>query len=200
MYSRANVIDNWAEKSIGLLHRQQYIDALKALAGKSELAPVKMFSRMLEPAHYYHRQHEKSANETYSKRDPLNRLVDALPAENEYVRQFNLRLEKWLKAPQEGADYYALNAKINSWIANRTALEEFLTAHPQLVSLANKVDAVSRASLHLLKLRLNTSVLAQNEYKETEELIRQAQMLDQEMVIAVASSLEIILNTFTCAE
>jgi hypothetical protein len=37
----------------------------------------------------------------------------------------------------------------------------------------------------------------QSERKKVMELIQQAQMLDQELVVAVATSLEKILNSFT---
>lgn len=197
MYLRANSIANWAEKSIGLLHRQQQLIALQKLAGKNEMAPVKIFSEMLEPAHYYHRQHEKSAYETYSKADPLNRLADALPAENESLRQFNQRLDAWLKKPQENADYYALRAGFERWIHNRSMLQSFLEMHPDVVSLANRTDLVARTSLELLDKRLKTSVLMQSERKKVMELVQQAQLLDQELVVAAASSLEKILSSFT---
>jgi len=197
MYLRANSIANWAEKSIGLLHRQQQLIALQKLAGKNEVAPVKIFAEMLEPAHYYHRQHEKSAYETYSKADPLNRLADALPAENESLRQFNQRLDVWLKKPQENADYYALRAGFERWIHNRSMLQSFLEMHPDLVSLANRTDLVARTSLELLDKRLKTSVLMQSERKKVMELVQQAQLLDQELVVAAASSLEKILSSFT---
>jgi hexosaminidase len=197
MYVRLNSVASWAEKSIGLLHRQQQLTALKKLAGKNEITPVKLFADMLEPAHYYHRQHEKSAYETYSKADPLNRLVDALPAENEYLRQFNQRLDKWLKNPQENADYYALRAELEQWAANRAQLQPLLQLHPEWTSLANKVDLVARTCLDLLDARVKTTVLMQSERKKVMELIQQAQMLDQELVVAVATSLEKILNSFT---
>jgi hexosaminidase len=197
MYVRVNSVESWAEKSIGLLHRQQQLTALKKLAGKNEITPVKLFADMLEPAHYYHRQHEKSAYETYSKADPLNRLVDALPAENEYLRQFNQRLDKWLKNPQENADYYALRAELEQWAANRVQLQPLLELHPEWTSLANKVDLVARTCLDLLDARVKTSVLMQSERKKVMELIQQAKMLDQELVVAVATSLEKILNSFT---
>ncbi|MDR7088307.1 beta-N-acetylhexosaminidase [Cellvibrio fibrivorans] len=197
MYVRVNSVESWAEKSIGLLHRQQQLTALQKLAGKSEIAPVKVFADMLEPAHYYHRQHEKSAYETYSKADPLNRLVDALPAENEYLRQFNQRLDKWLKNPQENADYYALRAELEQWAANRVQLQPLLQLHPEWTSLANKVDLVARTCLDLLDARVKTTVLMQSERKKVMELIQQAQKLDQELVVAVATSLEKILNSFT---
>jgi hexosaminidase len=197
MYVRMNSVESWAEKSIGLLHRQQQLTALQKLAGKNEITPVKLFADMLEPAHYYHRQHEKSAYETYSKADPLNRLVDALPAENEYLRQFNQRLDKWLKNPQENADYYALRAELEQWAANRVQLQPLLELHPEWTSLANKVDLVARTCLDLLDARVKTTVLMHSERKKVMELIQQAQMLDQELVVAVATSLEKILNSFT---
>jgi hexosaminidase len=197
MYVRANSTEIWAEKSIGLLHRQQQLNALQKLAGKNEVAPVKIFADMLEPAHYYHRQHEKSTYETYSKADPLNRLVDALPAENGYLRQFNQRLEAWLEKPQVNAEYYALRAELERWVANREQLQPLLELHPEWISLANKADLVARTSVGLLDARVKTAVLIKSEQKKVMELIQQAQMLDQELVVAAASSLEKILSSFT---
>lgn len=197
MYVRVNSTETWAEKSVGLLHRQQQLTALQKLAGKNEIVPVKIFAEMLEPAHYYHRQHEKSTYETYSKADPLNRLADALPAENESLRQFNQRLDAWLNNPQKNADYYALRAGFERWVGNRVMLQSFLELHPELVSLANKTDLVARTGLELLDKRVKTPVLTQNERKKVMELIHQAQMLDQELVVAVAFSLEKILGSFT---
>lgn len=196
MYVRANSVERWAEKSIGLLHRQQQYTALQKLAGKTEIAPVKLFANMLEPAHYYHRQHEKSAYETYSKADPLNRLADALPAENDYLRQFNQRLDNWLKNPQENADYYALRAELERWGANRVQLQPLLNVHPEWTSLANKVDLVARTCLDLLDARVKATVLMQSERTNAMELIQRAQMLDQELVVAAATSLEKILHSF----
>lgn len=197
MYVRVNSVERWAEKSIGLLHRQQQLTALQKLAGKNEIAPVKLFADMLEPAHYYHRQHEKSAYETYSKADPLNRLADALPAESEIVRQFNQRMAVWLKNPQENADYVALRAELELWRANRKQLQPLLIQHPEWTSLANKVDAVSRSSLELLELRVRTDALAPSERKKVLELIQHARALDQELAVSTVTSLEKILNSFT---
>lgn len=197
MYLRVNLVEVWAEKSTGLLHRQQQLNALQKLAGKNEITPVKIFAEMLEPAHYYHRQHEKSTYETYSKADPLNRLVDALPAENEHLRQFNHRLDLWLKNPRDNADYFVLRAQFERWINNRAALKPLVELHPEWLTLVNKTDLVAHTGLVLLEKRVKTSVLMKNEREKVMELIQQAQMLDQELVVAAASSLEKILNSFT---
>lgn len=197
MYVRADVVAGWAEKSVGLLHRQQQLNALQKLAGENDITPVKIFAELLEPAHYYHRQHEKSAYETYSKTDPLNRLVDALPVENENLRQFNQRLQCWLKNPQNNADYVALQTQLQRWADNHHALQPLLMLHPEWQSLADKANVVVHTSLQLLEARLNSATLTQTERKKVMELIWQVQKLDQELVIAAASSLEKILNSFT---
>ncbi|MDZ4260717.1 MAG: family 20 glycosylhydrolase, partial [Pseudomonadota bacterium] len=195
MYVRADSVADWAEKSVGLLHCQQQQDALQKLAGENDITPVKIFSELLEPAYYYHRQHEKSAYETYSKTDPLNRLVDALPVENENLRQFNQRLEAWLKNPQNNADYVALRMQLRRWADNHQGLQPLLLLHPEWQSLADKADVVVHTSLRMLELRLTGATLAQTERKKVMDLIWQAKMLDQELVIAAASSLEKILNS-----
>jgi hexosaminidase len=197
MYVRVGSVAALAEKSVGLLHRQQQLDALQKLAGKNDIAPVKTFVELLEPAHYYHRQHEKSAYESYSKKDPLNRLVDALPVESESLRQFNLRLRQWLNNPQNNADYVVLQAQLERWKSNRGALEPLLLLHPEWVGLADKAHAIVSTSLRLLELRLKGDVLSPEEKQQVEDMIWQAQMLDQELVIAAVVSLETILDSFT---
>jgi hexosaminidase len=197
MYVRASSIEHWAEKSVGLLHRQQQLLALQKMVGKNALTPVTLFAEMLEPAHYYHRQHEKSTYETYSKADPLNRLADALPAENENLRQFNQRLDLWLKDPQVNPDYYGLRAVLERWASNRAMLKPILALHPELISLANTADLVARTGLALLDKRAKSHVIAPNERESAINVIRQAQLLDQELVVAAAASLEKILSSFT---
>ena len=58
------------------------------------------------------------------------------------------------------------------------------------------MQLVSRTDLDLLVLRTKTNSLAQSEREKVMEMIQQARMLDQELVVAVASSLEKILNSF----
>ncbi len=197
MYARLDIVELWAEKSTGLLHRQQHISALQKLAGENKIAPLQLFVQMLEPAHYYHRQHEKSVHETYSKLDPLDRLADALPAENEALRQFNARLDLWLENPRDDEEYKALRNQLERWIDNRIALDPLLKLHPEWLSLANKTDLVARTGLELLDKRVKTTLLVQSERKKVTELIHQARIIDQELVVSAASSVEKILSSFS---
>jgi hexosaminidase len=197
MYDRSNLVASLAEKSVGLRHRVQQLDALQRLAAGKNVTPLLVFVEALEPAHYYHRHHEKSTHETYSKLDPLNRLADALPAESETVRVLNKQLGDWLQAPEKNAQYFAIREKFEHWVNNRDALQLFIADHPDWSGLAGKTNAVAIASIELMDKRLKTSSLMQSEQNKVKKLVQQAQMLDQEIVVAAASSLEIILNSFT---
>lgn len=197
MYRRMNAVVAWAETSTGLLHNQLQRTALARL-GKSEanIAALELLSETLAPAYYYHRQHEKSARETYSKADPLNRLVDALPVENERLRQFNLGLALWLENPQENAQYLALCTQLQRWVKNRKTLESLLSLQPSLRTIADNNTALAELMLKLLQRHLSREVPTVAEKKSARELIARAQQIDQEMVIALAFSAEKILSAF----
>jgi hexosaminidase len=197
MYQRMNAIAAWAEKSTGLLHRQQTERALQRFFGSKDIQPAAVFIELLEPAYYYHRQHEKSANESYSKADPLNRLVDALPAENDSLRQFNQRLARWLANPVAGEDYSALHAQLQRWSDNRTALARLLKEQPSLNSLAEKTQGIVELTQMLLDKRLHQQSLTPIEQKTLEKQLSNNLQIEQEMIVALIFSAEKILNSFT---
>jgi hexosaminidase len=197
MYQRMNAIAAWAEKSTGLLHWQQTERALQRLFGSKDIQPAAVFIELLEPAYYYHRQHEKSANESYSKADPLNRLVDALPAENDSLRQFNQRLARWLANPVAGEDYSALHAQLQRWSGNRTALALLLKEQPSLNSLAEKTQGIVELTQMLLDKRLHQQSLTPIEQKTLEKQLSNNLQIEQEMIVALIFSAEKILNSFT---
>lgn len=201
LYVRMDKVANWAEKSVGLLHNSQQQAALKKLvsdsANATEIMSLATFIQTLEPAHYYHRQHEKSANESYSKADPLNRLVDALPAENENLRQFNLRLEQWLKNPQDDENYHQLREQFSVWSDAGIKLLPLVKDRSQWQSLAEKVQKVSQWGILLLDRRLQGALITENEQEEVKKLLINAQKIDQEIIVATAYSVEKILYSFT---
>ncbi|WP_051687158.1 beta-N-acetylhexosaminidase [Microbulbifer sp. HZ11] len=93
LYQRLSGIDQWAETALGLQHNIQQTDAQEKLFPKDLQAEALAFSAVLEPAHYYHRHHEKSANETYSRRDSLHRFADSLPVESMALRDYRQLLD-----------------------------------------------------------------------------------------------------------
>ncbi len=201
MYERLNSVATWSEKSVGLQHKIQQQLAVKRLLGEqataTEIQAMETFMQLLEPAHYYHRQHEKSAHESYSKADPLDRLVDALPVENEAVREFNLQLEQWLKSPQDNEQYSELQTRLLQWAENRKVLNSILVRQTQWQSLANNTDSLVRTAIVLLDKRVKGQKLLPVERNQIEEQLQQLRKIDQEMVLALVNSLEKILYSFT---
>ncbi len=201
MYYRLNFVAQWAEKSVALQHKLQQQMALKRLlgeqAGATEIQALETFMQLLEPAHYYHRHHEKSVYESYSKADPLNRLVDALPVENEGLQQFNQRLEQWLINPAANAQGDELKTQLLVWAENRRVLESLLVKHPQWRSLADNADRLVTATILLLDKRAHSSKLPDDEREKIENLLHQLRQMDQEIIIALIGSLEKILYSFT---
>ncbi len=195
MYVRMNSVAHWAEKSTGLLHRKQTEQALQRLFGTEAIAPALTFIELLQPAYYYHRQHEKSANESYSKADPLNRLVDALPVENESLRQFNMRLTRWLMNPVAGEDYALLQAQLQRWSVNRARLMPLLKQHPELMLFAEKTYGLVDLTAALLEQRLTSKTLAAGEQQKLQKQLLAASQIEQEMIVALVFSAEKILDS-----
>lgn len=200
MYERLHRVARWAEKSVGLQHTYQQRKAIQRLLGATsnpaEFEVMEIFMQLLEPAHYYHRQHEKSAHETYSKADPLNRLVDALPAENEVIFQFNQGLTRWLADPQDNDLYGQLQLQLQRWSDNRNGLRPILARHPQWLSLADNSQLLATTIAQLLEKRVKGKSLLPHERESIEKMIFQHRQIDQEIIIALVPSLEKILYSF----
>ena len=95
LYQRLAKLDPWLEHSLGLQHRQQQHSGLARLVHAKGMAAMQQLLIGLEPAHYYHRLHERSVRQQYHNQAPLDRLVDFLPAENEQLRQLEQLLNRW---------------------------------------------------------------------------------------------------------
>lgn len=196
LYQRMNVVAHWAEKSTGLLHRRQTEVALRRLAKTQDIGALLTFIELLEPAHYYHRQHEKSAKESYSKADPLNRLVDALPAENDALYQFNRHLQEWLQNPAPDDRYQALLTQLRTWKTAQDSLSPFFNAQPSLTNLAQKTESVIQIAMTLLAKRAQREPLTANEKFALEKTLADSLQIEEEIIVALIFSVENLLNSF----
>lgn len=195
MYLRKNAVANWAEVSTGLLHRVQSQQALEKLFGKGSLTAVSAFIELLQPAYYYHRQHEKSAYETYSKADPLNRLADALPAENERLRQFERQLELWLQNPGFTDNYQYLNAELQRWVNLHQALIPYFKEQLWLVPLAAKNKELIVLTQELLRLVHERQNISAVQKAQLQKRLLAYSQIEQEMIFALVFSAQKILDS-----
>ena len=159
LYQRLSGIDQWAEVALGLQHKTQQTDALAKLFPEDLQAEARALSAVLEPAHYYHRHHEKSVNETYSRRDSLHRFADSLPVESMALRDFRQLLDNLPVNPESDFARAHLNSGLahiqRAGAAADALLEQRERLAPELQQLAERYNSRWRS---LYKLRVVTRV------------------------------------------
>jgi len=198
LYRRMTAIDAWAESALGLRHKIQQAEALQRLFPENLGAEALAFSAVLEPAHYYHRHHEKSANETYSRRDALNRLADSLPVESMALRDFRQLLDN---LPANPADQYTRKRLHNGLThLNRagTAAERLLRQRDQLPQdaqqLAERVQQQMQLASRILPRFREGNVFSAQEETEIRVQLDSLKGMHHEVVLPAVYVLERLLD------
>jgi hexosaminidase len=143
LYRRLAAVSRQLE-GLGLQHRQAPARLLQQLAGAADVAPLRTLAEVLEPVKEYKRHFQGF---TYTPQTPLNRLVDAAPAESDVAREFSWRIDSLLSArsAKSGpplntaatrATLTVLRDQLKRWQANDEKLQPTLTASPTLTEYA----------------------------------------------------------------
>jgi hexosaminidase len=140
MYRRLNVLSPQLE-TLGLRHRRVPELLLKQLAGAGSVAPLRTLAEVIEPVKEYKR-HFQGFN--YTTATPLNRLVDAAPAESEVARRFAVLVDSVVTSrpgapgflPPPPRPVATLRAQTIRWQANDALLQPLLAANPSLTEYA----------------------------------------------------------------
>ena len=157
MYRRLNLLSDQLE-TLGLRHRCAPELLLKQMTGTGNVAPLRTLAEVLEPVKEYKR-HFQGFN--YTTATPLNRLVDAAPAESEVARRFAGLVDSVVMprpappgflpaAPRQVA---LLHAQAVRWLANDVLLQPLLAANPRLTEyapLSTRLAAVAAVVLERL--------------------------------------------------
>ncbi|MFV8781377.1 beta-N-acetylhexosaminidase [Microbulbifer sp. SA54] len=171
LYRRMQAAEQWAASALPLQHRQQQQQALARLLSPELVDAGINLSAVLEPAHYYHRHHEKSAHATYSRRDPLNLLADSLPVESLALREFRNLGQSLTLNPKHNADWKIFqHSLLHLWRAAQAA-EQILTTLPQ----SKRSDEIQKiAELAILQSELGFEIVSrysdQRPYSHDEEI------------------------------
>ncbi|MDO6748033.1 beta-N-acetylhexosaminidase [Gilvimarinus sp. 1_MG-2023] len=189
MQQRLRAVANWSVHSVGLLHDEQQKNKLATLAPKAELSTLLTVSSALEPAHYYHRHHEKSVHETYSRRDRLNRLADALPAQSDTAIEFAQQVNAWLTATNDKAQTAALQTQLRAWKKASEALSK-TSANNELQALNASVYDISCAGLTLIKHIQARQTLEPDQLTDIRNHLNTALRLQHEIIVAAAFGVE----------
>ncbi|WP_214000896.1 family 20 glycosylhydrolase [Arsukibacterium sp.] len=170
--------------------RQQQ-QGFAALVGKDKLAALTLLSQTLEPAHYYHRLHEKSVAGFYHADAPLNQLVDYLPAEHPAMRRFSEEISHWL-ADKNPAVYARLLAQLQQWLQAAEALAD--VNHPKLAPVFDQIAALSQSALTMLNRIAQQQPLTATERDLISRQLTGAATIQQEMIIALHRPLQQLLE------
>jgi hexosaminidase len=157
MYRRLNVVSVQLE-SLGLRHRRVPELLLQQLAAGQNVAPLRTLAEVLEPVKEYKRNFQGF---NYTTATPLNRLVDAAPAESEVARRFGVLVDSLVAArpttpvwlPASMRQLVALRGQAVRWQANDLLLQPLLLANPSLreyAPLSSQLAAVAKLVLERL--------------------------------------------------
>jgi hexosaminidase len=140
MYRRLNLLSPQLE-TLGLRHRRVPELLLKQLAGPGSVVPLRTLAEVIEPVKEYKRHFQGF---DYTTATPLNRLVDAAPAESEAARRFAVLVDS-VVTPRPGSPSFLppaprqvalLRAQALRWQANDVLLQPLLAANPSLTEYA----------------------------------------------------------------
>ena len=186
----------WLSKrlnNIGLHSQRQQLQGYASLAADNAQALVSA-AEVLEPAHYYHRLHQKSAAGIYHQDAPLNLLADFLPAEHATLRQFEQRLQHWLNERQTDEKLW-LVAQLARWeAAARELLASDIEKMQPYRSLTQQIIALSQSGLKMLKHIEQQTPLPDSERRLIDQQLNQAAIIEQEMIIALYRPLRLLLQ------
>ena len=196
MYERLQAVSSWSELSVDLRHKSQPVEIMKNLIKSYRIESLQILAQAVEPAQYYHRHHEKFTHETYSRRDPLDRFVDALPAESREVRTLSQNIDAWLANRGNAAAKAAIENQLTAWAANQHPMLLLVTNHHEIASLEKIVHDVRKVATVGLKLVSHLELgqpLTAEEYKQARRQLLQAQEIQHEMIVAAAYPVEKLL-------
>ncbi len=156
-----------------------------------------MVSRSLEPAHYYHRHHEKSANESYSRQDRLDRLVDILPSESLPAAEFANAINRLIANTSDPLNFKAIERYVRDADIYATELIASNALTPskfaEVRRQALRVQAFSTIGSELVQaIKENRKISGQRESELLQQL-RALQSIEDEIVVAPAYALEQLL-------
>ncbi len=128
---------------LGLQHHTGPALMLERLTGLEPTRHLKTLDEVLEPLKGYARERARH----YTTLTPLNRLVDATPAESDTAREFAGWVENWSAHRQQ------IRQSLSQWRHNQTALIPQMQSYELLkedIPLAGEVSALAAVGLQAL--------------------------------------------------
>ena len=189
LYERLEHFKHWATSSAGLQLEQQRQAGFRQLAASHTTALAKL-SEILQPAHYYHRLHEKSAAGLYHADAPLDNLADYLSPEHSAMRRFSTNLQLWLQQPNE-AGLAALLTQLQQW---QQAAAQLQQRPLHAATLVNRSKILLDSAILLLQQYQQQGYVSLQSKAALQQQLQLAATIEQEVVIALHRPLRQLLQ------
>ncbi|PKH25420.1 beta-N-acetylhexosaminidase [Enterobacterales bacterium CwR94] len=197
MYQRLAKIDAWSTLSAGVQPHQQQMRQMIRLANRTEITSLMAFSEMLEPAQYYTRLHLKFQAGNYSLEEPLNRLVDVLPAESMAIRQLNQAVDRLIANRGDHQAAETIRRALQRWqhgLPSVIPLLEQNAALKPLQPVAQHAGQLTTMGLALVDAIEKNRAFGASDIAKMHTQIDEAAGLQDEVVLAIASPIEKLLH------
>jgi hexosaminidase len=151
MYQRMDQV-SWRLGWLGLTHESSYVPMLRRLAGREDIAALRVLADVVEPTKDYTRT--EVFPQPPVKSTPLNHLADAARPESAVTRNFSDLVDTYLQnAQQKSAAEAQIRGWLNQWQQNRAILQplldqSFLVAEDK--PLSEDLSALAAAGLQAL--------------------------------------------------
>jgi hexosaminidase len=151
MYQRMDEI-SWRLGWLGLTHESNYVPMLRRLAGREDIAALRVLADVVEPTKDYTRT--EIFPQPPVRSTPLNRLADAARPESQVARIFSDLVYTYLQnGPQKSAAEAQIRGWLNRWQQNHSNLQPLLDQSFLLVEdkpLSEDLSALAAAGLQAL--------------------------------------------------
>ncbi|CAK9883759.1 MAG: Beta-hexosaminidase [Candidatus Erwinia impunctatus] len=197
MYQRLQAVDRWSVYSAGLQHYAQQQTQMMRLANRSDIVPLQIFAQALEPAHYYTRLHLKYRAGHYDIDEPLNRLVDILPAESEAVRQLNQQVEALIANRGDTQAKQKIRQQLQYWQQNIALVMPILQQNAGLKNLlpvAKQIEQIAGMGLTLLNAMDSEMTFGKQDIRQMQATLDSAAEVQDELVVALVYPIEKLLQ------
>jgi hexosaminidase len=176
MYRRLDALSAQLD-AMGLQHRRAPEQILAMLAAGHKVEPLRTLASVLEPVKEYKRHFQGFK---YTTQTPLNRLVDAAPAESEAARKFAVAFDSLLhqtrtptgqlaRSPEVQRQIGRLRTQLRQWQQNDARVQPILAANASLreyMPLSTQLTIVSELMLQRLE-QLEKGFRPSAEWQET---------------------------------
>ena len=197
MYRRLNAADAWSSVSVGLQQHAQTAREFTRLANGAEIEPLQILAETVEPAHYYTRHHLKFRENQYHQYEPLNRFVDALPAESTQGRAFKQHIDTLMAKPNDKTNQQWLINKLTRWQNNVPQAQALIKQNVNLARLApvaENMQQLSAIGLELVEHYSTNKPLTEQRKTTIFQQLEKSAVLHDEVVIAIIEPLETLLR------